>query len=620
MKLNKFFLSILGLTTVLLSSCKESDDYTAGTWDAAANYGDVFFMTSSKTVELDPAAATTGSFEIFRRNRSGELKVTCKVVENTNDVFTVDPIVFADGDSVATVNVSFPAAEVGTTYKLKLKLDDPAYVSQYTDGVTFTYAVTRVKWNLLGKGTLAENFYMGGVGNVEIYQKDSDPNMFRIMHPFDEIIEALKADTESWAPEEFNGKQPEYFELTVNKGIVTYPSYQTGIYSLNYSADIWIHHPKAFTSLADPSNWTYNKVLGYQEGNNLPGQIQMAPYYYMDGVGGWNKTQSDGIIVITFPGYTPKYTASLENGDFKWEKVYTGTFMSEQFGENHSKVALYKGVEIPEVKDANEGCYERFYEQNGVPYLIAGPYADGANIVFCAKDSKIIVPEGFESQALGLKQMGYDIFATINAADSKFSDERVDLNITFTDESGDHKLGTATESLLNITYTKDMVLGNFTYYGVIDGEEENLGNFSIVEHPTAADSLIVNDLYQTGTEVRAAYDLDAATFSLEAFSFVGIEEVSGTQYYIFTYSLAGEDWISFDINMDGTLSTQDMILVATPDMSTLYYWANTSDTRFVPYDGEASARKASGLKSLKGKKGAKLNVKLPAKAKAQIHK
>ena len=32
----------------------------------------------------------------------------------------------------------------------------------------------------------------------------------------------------------------------------------------------------------------------------------------MDGVGGWNQSQSDGQIVITFPGYTPLYTASID--------------------------------------------------------------------------------------------------------------------------------------------------------------------------------------------------------------------------------------------------------------------------------------------------------------------
>jgi hypothetical protein len=54
-------------------------------------------------------------------------------------------------------------------------------------------------------------------------------------------------------------------------------------------------------------------VLAYQA-NGLPGQIQLAPRYYVDGLGGWNVSQNDGIIVITFPGYAPKdYSLEVEN-------------------------------------------------------------------------------------------------------------------------------------------------------------------------------------------------------------------------------------------------------------------------------------------------------------------
>jgi hypothetical protein len=29
--------------------------------------------------------------------------------------------------------------------------------------------------------------------------------------------------------------------------------------------------------------------------------LQLAPYYYINGVGGWNYTEYDGVIVITLP-------------------------------------------------------------------------------------------------------------------------------------------------------------------------------------------------------------------------------------------------------------------------------------------------------------------------------
>ena len=78
-------------------------------------------------------------------------------------------------------------------------------------------------------------------------------------------------------------------------------------------------------------------------------------------------------------------------------------------------------------------------------------------------------------------------------------------------------------------------------------------------------------------------------------------------------------WIPFDLNMDGSITSTDMILVGTPDLQSLYSWVPTTETAFVPVEEEAGAR-SSSVKSLKHKKGAKLNVKLPEKAKKMIRK
>ena len=45
--------------------------------------------------------------------------------------------------------------------------------------------------------------------------------------------------------------------------------------------------------MQDPSFWAHN-MMG-------DGYIQIAPYYYIDGLGGWNYTQKDGVIYIVLP-------------------------------------------------------------------------------------------------------------------------------------------------------------------------------------------------------------------------------------------------------------------------------------------------------------------------------
>lgn len=635
MKINKIFLFATLASASLFTACSDKDDDYAGPgeWNAAADYANIYFKQSSKTESVDPTAPTTATFEVYRRvqheytygkDADGNDSITSDVIltplpaktikldiiENTNNVFKISDATFAEGDSVATVNVTYDGAEVGIPHVLKVSTSDPELVSYYSKDITFTYTVTRVKWNLLGTGTWEDHYYIGTWGECEIYQRDDDPSVFRAMHPLDEILAKCMADTESWDPGEFNGNQPEYVELTVNKGgIVTFPYFNSGCFNMNYGADVLIIHPKDLSSTAAESNWTHNKVLSYQADGKTPGQIQLAPWYYMNGVGGWNQSQADGIILITFPGYTPEYTATVE--DYEWEEVFSGIFTSNQLGTKTPKVKLYKGVQVAELAAAEEGCYERFEEEYGTPYRIEAPYAEGYDLIFgMTEDGKITVPEGYESQPLGFKAVGQDVYGAIASKGSSFEDILLELNITFQSKDGSVKYGNATEQLLNFVYTKEMVLGEFTYYGVLasNGNEYNLGNFTIEEHPTEADSLIIRNLYLEGAEVPARVDLNDAKVYIESFAYLGIEEDEGTPYYIFTYSKSGGDDIAFDINTDGTLTSTDLALVGSPDLQNLYYWFNASLTTFAP--AQAQARSFAALNGNKmGKKGAKINKK-----------
>ena len=634
MKINKIFLFATLASAAMFTACSDNDDEYAGPgeWNATADYANIYFKQTSLTESVDPTAPTTASFQVYRRvqhaytwgkdsqgndsiigdNITTALPaktINLDIVENTNNVFKISDATFAEGDTVATVNVTYDGAEVGIPHVLKVSTSDPSLVSYYSKDITFTYTVTRVKWNLLGKGTWEDNYYLGVSGEAEIYQRDDDPSVFRVMHPLDELLAKCMANTDSWDPGEFNGKQPEFVELTVNKGgIVTFPYFNSGCYNMNYSADVLIIHPKDLSSTAAESNWTHNKVLNYQSDGKTPGQIQLAPWYYMNGVGGWNQSQNDGIIIITFPGYTPEYTAEIS--DYEWEEVFSGIFTSTQLSTKKDKVKLYKGVQDPDLAAAEEGCYERFEEAYGTPYRIEAPYAQGFDLIFCmTEDGKIVTPEDYESQPLGFKAVGKDVFGTINTKGSSFEGILLELNITFQDEDGEVVYGNATEQLLNFVYTKDMVLGEFTYYGVSasNGKQYNLGNFTIEEHPTVADSLYISNLYLEGSVVPARVDLNEAKLYIESLAYLGTEEDEGTPYYIFTYSASGGDDIAFDINTDGTLTSTDLILVGSPDLVSLYYWFNASQTTFVPVANQARSFNVVNRKATK--KGAKISSK-----------
>ena len=491
MKINKIFLFATLASAALFTACSDNDDYAGpGEWNATADYANIYFKTASMSESVEPTAPTTASFQVYRRvqheyvygkDSEGNIipdsivsdtiitalpakTIKLDIIENTNNVFKISDATFAEGDTVATVNVTYDGAEVGKPHTLKVTSNDPSLVSYYSKDITFTYTVTRVKWNSLGTGSLEENFWIGGSNEVEILQRDDDPSEFRIMHPFDGMLAAAKLDTDNWKAEEFNGKQAEFFTLTVAKnGIVTYPIFDLGCYNLDYSADLWIMHPKERASTADASYWKHNTVLSYQADGKTPGQVQLAPWYFMNGVGGYNYTQSDGIIIITFPGYTPEYVASIED-DFDYTPLFTGVTISEKLGTTIEGATLLKGVPNAEVvAEEGDSCFIRCYEQTGHPYIIANAYAEDTELLFCVtNDGKVVVPKGYELQATGLTAMGDDVYAKINGAKSLFTETLVVLNITFCNEDGTIEYGTTNETFVNPTY-KEIGKGAYTY-------------------------------------------------------------------------------------------------------------------------------------------------------------
>lgn len=645
-KLFKYSLALMVGAFVFASCSDDDDNYQQGTWDAADGYSNLYFETASEAIELDPTEATVYTAQVSRRNTANAATVKFDVTTNTDNVFTISDAVFAAGDSIADILISFPNAETGKPYTLGITCSDPNMVSpKYSKGVTYSLKVTRVKWNDVGyyiddNGAKVEGWAMytdivcgswfGGSNltfPTRLQERDDKPGYFRLINTYDYHYPYNDPETAIGAEWQGSGVTREdcfdyskdyiiYIDAT-NPKKVYMPSQSElgtdwgyGVFSIWDIAGLRLSQGRP----ADAEDYygTYeNGAITFPVGAILRSMKD----YNDNGL----YTASGGQFKLVIDPSKDLYTASLENGDFGWEKVFAGTFMSAQLGKNKPQVALYKGVAKAEIEAENPGCYDRYAEIYGTPYLIAGPYAQGYNIVFCVKDGKVIVPKGFESQALGFTGVGYDIYGAISAAGSSFTDDRIDLAITFQDKSGKVNMGSNTESLVNITFTMDMVTGPFTYYATLDGETVNYGNFTSVADPLAENALVLKDLYLEGSEVAAVADLDAGKIFVGSLEYLGIEKAEdGTPYYIFTYS-TGEDerGAAFDINIDGTLTSNEMILAASPDLDNLYYWAKTSETIFVPVT-DGAAKRASAFKG--SKKGAKMNAsaKQLAKIRSQI--
>lgn len=478
------FSSIIALIAAGFTACSEDDvKYDGpGQWNADSNYANVYFNKDSYTESIDPSAPMEYTFKLYRRVTheysfekdtlgnnilTGDTIITPlpaitvkpTIIENTDSVFSISDAVFAEGDTVATITAKFPNAGVGSPYTLKVTLEGSNLVSDYSTNTQFTYTVTRVKWNSIGKGLFRDDFWFESSWEVEVMQRDDDKSYYRIMDPF------------GGSGEELNGSQSEYVELHVLKkgdkigditmadaGIVDWYRICTGFVHPNYNDVIYCLHPQNFTGDTYSSYDVYKNscVSAYLADGKTPGQIQLAPSWYMLNTGGWNKTTTPTIF-INLPGYVEKYEANIDD-DFKWEKVFDGKYVSKQLGTT-TNATLQKGICVTTTDD----CDSIFAENYGTVYKVVSPYADGADLLFCAKGKKVLLAPGYEDpQPIGIKAMGKDVYAIINAGESSFTDGVITLNITFTDKTGKVEYGTANEQVLNLTYT-EVGKGVYTY-------------------------------------------------------------------------------------------------------------------------------------------------------------
>ena len=115
--------------------------------------------------------------------------------------------------------------------------------------------------------------------------------------------------------------------------------------------------------------------------------------------------------------------------------------------------------------------------------------------------------------------------------------------------------------------TKDMVLGNFgfTYVSYFDDEHKwyERGNLTIAENPEVENGIIVSNFYLDGSELEGYVDVAAGKMYLYSGQVIGSYTNSkGATYGLALFTITDGDVVTFDINADGTLTSQDMGVLA----------------------------------------------------------
>lgn len=288
MRINKILFGFAIVMAALFTSCNKDNE--GAIYNNQGGAGLSFTASTLSSVEV-PASNPVFDVEIVRGNivgaASGNLTATLKVGDNELPGVTVSGYNFADGQNSTTVSVNVSPLEVGVVGSLTLTIADAdasvGAIKSATMKVSKAY-----EWESLGKGAFVDNFF-GFVSEPEI-MKAKGYNRYRVMAPCEDY--RLNPDpSDTWVA---SWSAP-YIELWVEDGLVFFDEWFTGQnYDGDKTAPIYAYHPSAFGSLNSPEFWQFSKFVSDKV-------IQLAPYYYIDGLGGWNYTQRDGVVLIQLP-------------------------------------------------------------------------------------------------------------------------------------------------------------------------------------------------------------------------------------------------------------------------------------------------------------------------------
>ena len=521
------FIITAALFGFAFASCTEEETYEPGPQAEGIQY--YFSKDEPTAVTISPSTESI-SVDVYRIETTGATTVNVGVSDPSGLISsaTTVPVSFSAGSNKASLTIPFDNTKLdyGVGYPIVFTIpDNTTPYGVATTTVTYTYPIPLTS---LGKCTFYENWFWEFKATPEILQSDIDPNSFVIRNPF--AKNGVSGDLELTICQPGNS----YNGVAVTQNdLVYYEQCNTGHYDY-YDADVYILHPSNFTAGATETYWTFNKVVAYQD-NGLPAIVQLAPYYYMFGLGGWNKSQVDDYITIVFPGVVIK--------DYSIATEYAGMF-TDPDGNVFGEASVEKGGDVESV----------------VAVLVAG---DSEEAISAALDSlqagaeSVVTVEG-SSVRIALPENATTGKYTIVVASVGGGEIQEYDTATFFYQAGTVNIGTwdaqdtegdpyqmvvtkvdeTTVSFVNLWDTEGEIIGT------VDFEAKTIafkGPFKLTE------------MY--GGDLMVAH-FDAETESYDDGIFYATMSASGITLTGMGYYLAGGDYDGYDFGTDTTKMTK----------------------------------------------------------------
>ena len=285
MKYIKSLFSILMLLSLcVFTSCEQENE---GAIYDANNQGLSFTFN---TFEFSaPANNPVISVPVYRAVANDAYTASITVATEAPGVTAPSSVSFAAGEQETTIDINLGSElGVGVIATITITLND-ADASVGGVAETEISAYKEYVFESLGMGTFQDNWALGGTYSVEI-QKAQGFDRYRVIDPYKE---GLTNDDGAWENWIAMGTRCPYIEFweTGEGDLILFNNFALGInYQAVASQPIRAYHASSFSG----TNPEFSKKVDNKT-------YQLAPYYYINGVGGWNNTEADGIIVITLP-------------------------------------------------------------------------------------------------------------------------------------------------------------------------------------------------------------------------------------------------------------------------------------------------------------------------------
>ncbi len=346
------FAAIMGLT---LASCTDKYKYQA----ASASGQQVYFDKVANKISLSKDAT---SFNVqVRRIATDDAATIALTSTDESGIFTIPgSAAFAAGENVATITIGYnpDVLEYDDFKPITLALADADNTTPYGDAKISFSAGIPSPFVTIGTAKFMDSWMFDDQTyfDVVLQQNEINPDIYRLVNPYDEILVeggyspnyVNKGPSESITFQLRHPGEEVGGAILTRSNLVTFEPFRTGYYISNYDTgdadgEVWGFHVSDDTfheSWHVEAAYLKSYVMAYQE-DGTPGQIALAPYYYIPGVGGWNKSQDDKQIEIIFPGYTP--------ADYSAEIAYSGIF-TDAAGSVFAVANLTLGADAETVK------------------------------------------------------------------------------------------------------------------------------------------------------------------------------------------------------------------------------------------------------------------------------